>query len=58
MLLLRFALVLLLIVSGVCFGVYAFTRDQRYLRWGWVILKWSLSAALIFFGILVLERLL
>ena len=47
MLLLRFALVLLLIVSGVCFGVYAFTRDQRYLRWGWVILKWSLSAALI-----------
>lgn len=58
MLLLRFALVLLLIISGVCFGVYAATRDERYLRWGWVILKWSLAAALIFFGILVLERLL
>lgn len=58
MLLLRFVLVLLLIVAGVCFGVHALTRDQRYLRWGWRILKGSIAAALLFFGILVLERLL
>jgi hypothetical protein len=58
MLLLRFALVLLLIVSGVCFAAYAVTRDQRYLKWGWNVLKVALFAALGFFGILVLERLL
>jgi hypothetical protein len=58
MLLLRFALVLLLIVSGVCFAAYAFTRNPRYLQWGWVVLKISLFAALGFFGILLLERLL
>ena len=58
MLLLRFALVLLLIVSGVCFAAYAFTRHPRYLHWGWVILKVALFAALGFFGILVLERML
>jgi hypothetical protein len=58
MLLLRFALILLLIVSGVCFAAYAFTRNARYLRWGWNILKVALVAALGFFGILVLERLL
>jgi hypothetical protein len=57
-LLLRFALVLLLIVSGVCFAAYAVTRDPRYLRWGWNVLKLALFAALGFFGILVLERLL
>ena len=58
MLLLRFALVLLLIGSGVCFAAYAFTRNPRYLRWGWTVLKVALFAALGFFGILVLERLL
>lgn len=58
MLLLRFVLVLLLIVSGVCFAAYAITRNPRHLHWGWVILKVALFAALGFFGILVLERLL
>ena len=58
MLLLRFALVLLLIVSGVCFAAYAVTRDQRFLKWGWNVLKFALMAALGFFGILVLERVL
>ena len=58
MLLLRFALILLLIGSGVCFAAYAFTRDARYLRWGWNVLKVALFAALGFFGILMLERLL
>ena len=58
MLLLRFALILLLIGSGVCFAAYAFTRDARYLRWGWTVLKVALFTALGFFGILVLERLL
>lgn len=58
MLLLRFVLVLLLIGSGVCFAAYALTRNTRYLRWGWTVLKVALFAALGFFGILFLERIL
>lgn len=58
MLILRFLLILMLIGSGVCFGVYAATHDARYLRWGWLVLKWALVAALLFFGVLVLERVL
>jgi hypothetical protein len=56
--LLRFVLVLLLIGSGVCFAAYALTRNTRYLRWGWTVLKVALAAALGFFGILFLERIL
>jgi hypothetical protein len=58
MLLLRFALILMLIVSGVCFAAYATTRDRRYLRWGWTVLRWALTAAVVFFGVLFLERVL
>lgn len=58
MLFLRFVLVLMLVVSGVCFAAYAATRDARYLRWGWTVLRWALFAAAGFFGILVLERVL
>jgi len=58
MLLLRFVLILLLIGSGVCFAAYALTRNTRYLRWGWTVLKVALAAALGFFGILFLERVL
>ena len=58
MLLLRFVLVLLLIGSGACFAAYALTRQTRYLRWGWAVLKVALLAACGFFGILVLERVL
>lgn len=58
MLLLRVVLVLLLIASGVCFAAYALTRNTRYLRWGWTVLKVALAAALGFFGILFLERIL
>ena len=58
MLLLRFVLVLLLIGSGVCFAAYAFTSNPRYLRWGWMVLRVALVAALGFFGILFLERVL
>lgn len=58
MLLLRFALILMLIVSGVCFAAYGFTSNPRYLRWGWTVLKVALAAALLFFGILILERVL
>jgi hypothetical protein len=58
MLLFRFAIFFLLLAAGVCFAFYVGTSDVRYRRWGLVILKWTLIAALGFFGVLILERVL
>jgi hypothetical protein len=56
MLLARWVLLMLLLVAGLCFAVFAATGQQRYRRWGLIILKWVLIAAFMFFGILILER--
>jgi hypothetical protein len=56
MLLFRWAIVMLLLGSGVCFAFYAATGDPRYRTWGWVVLKWTLLAAGAFFVVLVAER--
>ncbi len=58
MLLFRATLFLLLIAAGVCFAFYVGTGQARYRQWGLVILKWTVIAALGFFGVLILERLL
>ena len=58
MLLFRWAVMLLLIAAGVCFALYIGTGQAHYRSWGLVILKWTVIAALGFFGVLVLERLL
>lgn len=58
MLLFRFAIFFLLLAAGVCFAFYAATGQVRYRQWGLVTLKWTILAALGFFGVLVLERLL
>jgi len=56
MLLFRWLLLILLLVAGVCFAFYAGTGQPRYKRWGWVILKWTILAALGFFAVLFVER--
>lgn len=58
MLLFRFAIFFLLLAAGACFVFYIGTGQVRYRQWGLVILKWTVLAALGFFGVLVLERLL
>lgn len=58
MLLFRWTVLLLLIASGVCFAFYIGTGQARYRQWGLVILKWTVIAALGFFAVLALERLL
>ena len=58
MLLFRFAIFVLLIAAGVCFAFYIGTGQPRYRQWGLMILKWTVIAAIGFFGVLVLERLL
>lgn len=57
MLLFRWTVMLLLIAAGVCFAFYVGTGQTRYRTWGIVILKWTVIAALGFFAVLVLERL-
>ncbi|KAF1046729.1 hypothetical protein [Xylophilus sp.] len=56
MLLFRALVFFLLFFSAVCFAFYAATGRPRYRRWGLVVLKWTVIAALVFFGVLILER--
>lgn len=57
MLLFRWLLLILLLAAGVCFAFYAGTGQPRYKRIGWITLKWTLLAALGFFAVLFVERL-
>ena len=56
MLLVRWLILLLLLGAAVAFALYAGTGQARYKRIGWVILKWTLIAAFLFFAVLILER--
>jgi len=55
-LLFRWLILLLLLVAGVSFAFYAATGQPRYRRFGWIILKWTILAALGFFAVLFVER--
>lgn len=57
MLVFRLVFGLLALASVLCFAMYVGTRDLRWRQRGWVIVKWTLVAALGFFGVLILERL-
>ncbi len=54
--LIRFALLIsaLLIVSS--FGAYVFTRDTRYLRFAWQVVRFIVFALLVFGALFLLER--
>jgi hypothetical protein len=56
-LLFRWLMLLLLLAAAVCFAFYAGTGQARWRRWGWIIFKWTLIDAFVFFGVLILERL-
>ena len=58
MLLCRVTIFFLLLAAGACFAFYVGTGQQRFRAWGIKILKWTVIAALGFFGVLVLERIL
>ena len=58
MLIFRWLAMLLLLAAAVSFAFYAGTGQARYKRLGLIILKWTVIAALGFFAVLVLERLL
>lgn len=58
MLVLR-TIVLLMLGAGVaCFAVYAVTGSVQYRRLGARLVKWTIVAGLVFFGVLIVERVL
>ena len=56
MLVFRWAMLLLLLASAVCFAFYAGTGEPRFKRFGLTLLKWTLGAGFLFFAALILER--
>lgn len=54
----RVLVMLLLAGAAACFALYLFTHRPHYLRIGLVITKWTVIAGLVFFGVLLAERLL
>lgn len=56
MFLFRFVVFALLAAAALCVAFYLGTGQRHYLRWGVVILKWTVIAALAFFAVLMLGR--
>ena len=57
MLIARWIFMLLAVAAVVCFAFYIATGEMRYRRIGLLILKWTVTAGLAFFAVLILERL-
>jgi hypothetical protein len=57
MLIARWIVMLLLLAAVICFAMFIGTRERRYLRYGLVVVKWTVIAGLAFFAVLILERL-
>ena len=56
MFILRLAAILVLIGIAGGFLAFALTRDRRYLKFSWTLLKYGVIFALIVFALLILER--
>jgi hypothetical protein len=54
---LRLVFGLLLLASAVCFAMYVGTKAAVWRARGVLVLKWTLVAAVVFFGVLTVERL-
>ena len=55
--LIRWLVLLLLVGVALSFVLYAITGKQKYKTHGVRVLKWTLVAAFVFFGVLIVERL-
>jgi len=56
MLLFRWLILLLLLACAVSFAFYAATGQERFKRFGLKMLRWVVVGGLVFFGVLILER--
>jgi hypothetical protein len=57
MLIFRLVFGLLMLASVLCFAMSVGTGDVAWRRRGLLLLTWTLAAAGVFFGVLILERL-
>jgi hypothetical protein len=57
MLLVRWVVLFLLMVSALLFAAFIATGETRFRVWGWKVLRVTMGAALVFFAVLILERL-
>jgi hypothetical protein len=57
-LILRIVAVLVAIGIGASVFAFLFTRDRRYLALGWRLFRYAIIVALLFFALLILERVL
>ena len=57
MLLVRWVVLVLLMVSALLFAAFIATGETRYRVWGWKVLRVTVGAALVFFAVLIMERL-
>lgn len=54
----RALFLILLLGVIVCFGLFIYTGDARYKRYGLMTLKWIFFAGFGFFGVLILQKIL
>jgi hypothetical protein len=52
----RWIVLLLLVAAALNFAMFIGTGQLRYRLWGIRIVKWTVIAALVFFAVLILER--
>jgi hypothetical protein len=52
----RFVFGALLLAGVLCFAMFIATGQAGWKRWGIVIVKWTVLAALAFFAVLILQR--
>lgn len=53
----RALLLLFVIAVCVCVAAYLVSGDRRYLRWAGLLFKLAVAAGLLFFAVLLIERL-
>lgn len=52
----RALLVIFAIAVVLCVAAFIVTNDRKYLGWAWLLFKLGIVAALLFFAVLLLER--
>jgi hypothetical protein len=52
----RALLVVFAIAVASCVAAFLFTGERKYLRWVWLMFRIGIAAALAFFAVLIIDR--
>ncbi len=55
---LRFLAILSALLIAGCVAAYLVSSDKKYLRWAFNVFKFAAAGALLFFAVLIVERIL